>query len=123
MNLVSFALVMTGVFLNAIAQIMLKLGGARLGPQPFAGSPLDIAVRVFSQWPYLVGFGCYAISLVVWIVALTRVPVSIAYPMLSVGYVLNALIARFWLGETVSTGAWSGIALICVGVTLIARSH
>ncbi len=56
-----------------------------------------------------------------WIVALSRVPVTIAYPMLSIGYIVNALIARFWLGETLSAGGWSGIALICCGVWLIAR--
>ena len=41
--------------------------------------------------------------------------------MLSIGYIVNALIARFWLGETLSAGGWSGIALICCGVWLIAR--
>jgi multidrug transporter EmrE-like cation transporter len=39
----------------------------------------------------------YGVSLVVWIAALTRVPVTVAYPMLSIGYVINALIARYWL--------------------------
>ena len=123
MNLVSFALILTGVLLNAIAQIMLKLGGHRLGPEPFAGSLFDIAVRVLTQWPYLVGFACYGVSLVVWIIALTRVPVTIAYPMLSIGYIVNALLARVWLGETFSSTGWWGIALICVGVTLVARSQ
>ena len=37
------------------------------------------------------GMACYAVSLVVWIMALSRVPVSIAYPMLSIGYVVNAV--------------------------------
>ena len=123
MNAFSFVLILIGVLLNAFAQIMLKLGGHRLGPEPFAGSVLDIALRVLSQWPYLVGFACYGVSLVVWIVALTRVPVTIAYPMLSIGYIINALIARFWLGESLSTGGWLGIALICGGVALIARAQ
>jgi drug/metabolite transporter (DMT)-like permease len=61
------------------------------------------------------------VSLVVWIAALTRVPVTIAYPMLSFGYVINALIARFWLGETLGLNGWLGIALIGAGVALIAR--
>ena len=123
MNLLSFGLILAGVLLNAVAQIMLKLGGHRLGPEPFAGSVIDIGLRVLSQWPYLVGFACYGVSLVIWIVALTRVPVTIAYPMLSIGYIVNALLARYWLGETFSAGGWWGIALICVGVTLVARSQ
>ena len=82
-----------------------------------------MGIQVFSQWPYLVGFSCYAISLVVWILALTRVPVTIAYPMLSLGYIVNALIARVWLGETLSATGWTGMLLICGGVVLLARSH
>jgi multidrug transporter EmrE-like cation transporter len=123
-NALSFTLVLTGVLLNALAQSLLKLGANRLGPDPFAStSLLGTAIRILTDWPYLVGFGCYGVSLVVWIIALTRVPVTIAYPMLSIGYIINALIARFWLGESLSTTGWTGIALICAGVTLIARSH
>lgn len=124
MNAISFALVLAGVLLNAAAQSLLKLGANRLGPDPFASlSWTSIAVRIMSDWPYLLGFGCYGISVIVWIIALTRVPVTIAYPMLSIGYVVNALIARYWLGEELSATGWSGIALIIVGVALVARGH
>ena len=124
MNVTSFALVLTGVLLNAFAQSLLKLGANRLGPDPFAGiAPWEMAFKVLIQWPYLLGFTFYGVSLVVWILALTRVPVTIAYPMLSIGYVVNALVARFWLGESLSVGGWMGIALICGGVALIARTQ
>ncbi|HMN81309.1 MAG TPA: SMR family transporter [Burkholderiaceae bacterium] len=124
MNVASFALVLTGVLLNAFAQSLLKLGANRLGPEPFAGIALwEMAFKVLTQWPYLLGFTFYGVSLVVWILALTRVPVTIAYPMLSIGYIINALVARFWLGESLSVGGWMGIALICGGVVLIARAQ
>jgi multidrug transporter EmrE-like cation transporter len=124
MNALSFALVLSGVILNALAQTLLKLGANRLGPDPFSNTSWwDICLRVLGQWPYLLGFACYGVSLVVWIVALTRVPVTIAYPMLSIGYILNALIARFWLGESLNLAGWAGMALICIGVTLIARGQ
>ena len=59
---------------------------------------------------------------VVWIVALSRVDVSVAYPMLSVGYVVNALLAMWLFGEVVSLQRWLGIGIILVGVTLVART-
>ena len=62
------------------------------------------------------------VSVVVWIVALSRVEVSIAYPMLSLGYVANALLAMWLFGEAVSLQRWVGIAVILVGVALVARS-
>ena len=122
MNALSLALVLTGVVLNALAQTLLKLGTNRLGGMEFTltNGPA-IALKTLTMWPFLLGFACYGVSLVVWIAALSRVPVTVAYPMLSIGYVLNALIARWWLGESLSTGGWAGILLICAGVWLIAR--
>jgi multidrug transporter EmrE-like cation transporter len=73
------------------------------------------------QW-FIAGAACYALSLVVWIVGLSRVPVSMAYPLLSVGYVLNALAAHYLLGEAVTLSRWMGIGLIIAGVFLVARS-
>ena len=58
----------------------------------------------------------------VWIVALSRVEVSVAYPLLSIGYVVNAALAYWLFGEAVSLERWAGIAIILVGVTVVARS-
>jgi len=122
MTPLSLALVLTGVVLNAVAQTLLKHGTNRLGPVGFSLSQaLPVGLRVLGDWPFLLGLACYAVSLVVWIAALTRVPVTVAYPMLSIGYIINALIARFWLGETMGLNGWLGIAFIVLGVTLIAR--
>jgi multidrug transporter EmrE-like cation transporter len=65
---------------------------------------------------------CYGTSLCVWLAALSRAPVSIAYPMLSVGYVVVAFASFVWLGESLSPAKVLGIALICVGVVLVSRS-
>jgi multidrug transporter EmrE-like cation transporter len=59
---------------------------------------------------------------VVWILALSRVPVSVAYPMLSVGYVVNAAAAWFLFGESLSMQKLVGIGFIVIGVFLVARS-
>jgi multidrug transporter EmrE-like cation transporter len=62
------------------------------------------------------------VSVVVWIMALSRVPVSIAYPMLSIGYVINALIAHYWFGEILVMQKALGIGFIIIGVILVANS-
>ena len=56
-----------------------------------------------------------------WLGALSRVPVSVAYPMLSIGYVVNAFAAAVLFGEALSVGKLAGIALICAGVFMLAR--
>jgi drug/metabolite transporter (DMT)-like permease len=61
------------------------------------------------------------VSLVTWIIGLSRVPVSIAYPLLSLGYIINAIAAHYLFGEAVTTMRWAGIGFVIIGVFLIAR--
>jgi multidrug transporter EmrE-like cation transporter len=65
---------------------------------------------------------CYAVSVVFWILALSRVDVSIAYPMLSIGYVVNALAAWLLFSEQLNAARVTGIGVIILGVWLVARS-
>lgn len=122
MKAADLAIVLSGVLLNAVAQLLLKSGAGAVGP--IAGwAALRGALPTLARHPgVLGGLVCYAVSVVVWIVALSRVDVSVAYPLLSVGYVVNALLAMWLFGEAVSAQRWLGIAIILVGVTLVARS-
>ncbi|HSS06506.1 MAG TPA: SMR family transporter [Rhodanobacteraceae bacterium] len=118
-----FALVLTGVLLNAIAQLLLKAGaGALADVELRASNAAAIASRVIFNVPILAGLVCYALSVVVWILALARVEVSVAYPMLSLGYVVNALAAWWLFNESLSGARIAGIGIILVGVWLVARS-
>ena len=73
--------------------------------------------------PYIAGgLACYVVSVVVWILALSRVPVSVAYPMLSMGYIVNAILAYYLFGEALAMQKVVGIGFIVVGVFLVARS-
>ena len=123
MNLVSFALVFTGVMLNAAAQLMLKAGVRHMGVIQLSPATIFSAGLKLALEPYILGgLCCYAISVVVWILALSRVQVSIAYPMLSLGYVVTAFAAWAFMGEAVGAMRMTGIAVIIVGVYLVARS-
>ena len=123
MNPLTFSLVMIGVALNAAAQLLLKAGTNRVGEFSFA---LENIVPVGSRLalsPFILGgLACYVVSVVVWILALSRVPVSVAYPMLSVGYVVNAVAAWLLFGESLGVQKLIGIGFIVIGVFLVARS-
>ena len=119
----SFALILTGVLLNAAAQLLLKAGTNTLGViTPNLTNSLVLVSTIATNPHFLGGFACYGISVLVWIMALSRVPVSIAYPMLSIGYVVNAIAAWYLFGEMLSSGRWLGIGFILIGVYLLARS-
>ena len=123
MTAVSFGLIAAGVLLNTFAQLLLKAGANSIGRFEFAlAHALEIGLK-FVVNPYILGgMACYAVSLVVWLMALSRVEVSVAYPMLSVGFALNAVLAWWLLGEPVTPQRLAGIAIIIVGVTIVARS-
>ncbi len=123
MTAAAFAFLMTGVLLNAVAQLLLKAGTNALGVITLDGSNwLPTLLRMATQGHFIAGAACYVASIFVWILGLSRVPVSIAYPMLSVGYILNAIAAHYLLGEAVTATRWAGIGFIVVGVWLVARS-
>ena len=123
MTWAAFGLVLTGVLLNAIAQLALKAsvsdtGIISLDLQSLLTSAGSLATNL---WLWL-GLICYAISVVVWILALSRVDVSIAYPMLSIGYIVNAVAAWHLFDEPMNLGKVVGIGIIIVGVYILARS-
>lgn len=123
MSLSAFALILTGVLLNAVAQLALKASVNGMGAIELSmGNIMPVTLRLATEpWLWL-GLFCYGISVIVWILALSRVDVSIAYPMLSIGYVVNAFAAWALFGEMLSAGRVTGIGIIIVGVYVLARS-
>jgi multidrug transporter EmrE-like cation transporter len=123
MTLATFALIITGVMLNAAAQLLLKAGVQPLGALSVGlHNLLPTTLAVLKQWPIIAGLSCYVVSVGVWIVGLSRVEVSLAYPMLSLGYVVNALAAWWLFGEALGPMRWGGMMLILAGVLVMSRS-
>ena len=123
MTFVSFSLILFGVLLNAAAQLLLKAGTNAVGHFEFhLDNVLPIGLKLAFEPHILGGLSCYVVSVVVWIMALSRVPVSVAYPMLSIGYIVNAFAAYYLFNEPLAGQKLLGIAFIVIGVWLVARS-
>ncbi|MEO8343870.1 MAG: SMR family transporter [Gallionella sp.] len=123
MNLISFALIFTGVMLNAAAQILMKAGTNAIGHFEFsAENILPIGLKLATEWHIVVALCCYALSVIIWILALSRVPVSIAFPLLSMAYIVTAVAAWYLLGEALSLTKVAGIVVIILGVIIISRA-
>ena len=119
----TFGFIFTGIVLNALAQLLLKAGTNAVGAIHLdSGNLLPTAIKLATQLPILGGVACYLASLVVWIIGLSRVDVTIAYPLLSLGYILNAVGSWYFLGETLSAQRMLAVGVIIVGVALLARS-
>ena len=117
-----FTFALIGVALNTAAQLFLKATTNRVGELSLAKPLLTTALSIGSVPAFYAGMACYAVSIVVWLLALSRLPVSVAYPLLSVGYVFNALLAYALFDESLSMQKFVGIAFIIIGVVIVARS-
>ena len=124
MSWVTWVLILTGVGLNAAAQLLLKVATKPLAHfNEFNTDILSSSIVILLRSvPFWTGMLCYAASVCVWVAALSKAPVSTAYPMLSLGYVVVAAVSVAWLGETLTPAKMLGIALICTGVVLVSRN-
>lgn len=123
MKITVLPLVLMGVILNAMAQILLKAGMNRIGEFDFAWNKFFSIGYQAALNPFILsGLFAYVISVVVWLMVLSRVEVSVAYPMISLGYVINAIFAYYLFGESLTIERLTGIFIILLGVYIVARS-
>jgi multidrug transporter EmrE-like cation transporter len=124
MKPITFSLLFCGVGLNAAGQLLLKAGVSKLGPAGLRLGPslLALIARVGKQPRILSGLGCYVLSTLLWILVLSRMDVMVAYPMVSIGYVLNAFLAWEFLGESLTMARLVGIAVIAAGALILIRT-
>lgn len=119
-----FALILLGVLLNASAQLLLKAGMIQIGQFEFSlANALPIGLQVMGNIPIIIGLSFYVLSVGIWLLVLSRVPVSFAYPMLSIGYIVNALAAFYLFGEPLTSVRVLGIFIIIAGVYLVAQGN
>ncbi|MFZ1180675.1 MAG: EamA family transporter [Herbaspirillum sp.] len=123
MNITTFGFIFAGICLNAAAQLLLKAGTNAVGAIHLnTDNWFATGVSLITQLPIIGGLCCYVISVGVWIIGLSRVDVTVAYPLLSLGYIINAIGAWYFLGEAISAQRLLAITVIIAGVILLARS-
>jgi drug/metabolite transporter (DMT)-like permease len=120
---VTIPLVLFSVFLNTVAQLMLKQTMNHIGAFTFTLTNLfPIGMRIAFSPYFIAGMLCYVGSVLVWLCVLSRLEVSVAYPMASLGYISTAIAAYWLLGEDLSFSRIIGIFVIIAGVYLVSRS-
>ena len=85
--------------------------------------PVQTLIKVFSNPNVFVGLSLYVCASVIWLVVLSRVDLSFAYPMMGMSYVFVLFISKYLLKEDVMSFRWLGAVLICTGVVIISRTN
>jgi len=117
----SLALVLCSVIAASTGQLMLK-HGMQLATARARGSGGSLAVAAATTPWVLVGLAVFAISAVVWLAALSRVPLSLAYPFNALGYLVILTASILVLHERANLLTWAGTTLVVSGLVLVVLS-
>jgi drug/metabolite transporter (DMT)-like permease len=118
--LMALATLFVALCLGSLGQVLLKAGINMLGERPPA---LVVIISIFTNLRVFGGFACYALSSLFYIVALSRLPLSFVYPLIALTYVIVAALAWSVLHEPIPGLRVVGLAVIMVGVVIMALSY
>jgi len=118
-QIMRFGLIFSAIFLAAFGQIILKIGMEKNGQMNFA---IGNFIRTFSNPVVLGGLAFYGISLIIWLVVLSREELSFVYPMVAFAYIITTILAVIFLHESVPPLRWFGLSMIIIGIICIAKS-
>ncbi len=118
------SLAVLGVLVATGGQLLLRAGMERVG---YIGAnrvarPVTLAIQVASEPRVVIGLVLFVISAGMWLIVLSRIPLSLAYPFAGLTYVFVTVFSKFFLNENVPAIRWLGLVLIVSGIFLVGRS-
>ena len=119
----SVLLILLSISIAVTGQILLKIGINRIGVVGFGSMKAFTSLfsGIIRSPMVLTGLFLYFISAVIWMVILSTVDLSFAYPFIGLSYVLVLVLSKFILKEEVNPIRWAGTFIITVGVVIISR--
>lgn len=116
-------LILSSVSLNAFAQLFIRKGMLKIGEISFNFEQIvKMVLAVFTNIYLLSGMFSYVLSVILWMIVLSKVNVSLAYPLGSVGYIITTVLAYLFFNEPITFQKVLGIIIICIGVFILTQS-
>ncbi|OAA94422.1 SMR family transporter [Clostridium coskatii] len=115
-------LILISVFLGAIGQVLVKYGAVNLNLNFTIKYLIPSILSILKNSPVMLGIISYGLSFLLWIKVLSKVELSYAYPMVSLGYIITMVFSYFIFKENISFIRILGVAFIMLGVILVSRS-
>ncbi len=119
--MVNYIILAISILLAVAGQLFMKKGMLLFGTFPVSQLPYKLIPMFLNPYVFF-GLACFGASAVFWLVVLSRLPLSLVYPMVSVAYILVAFFAWLLFKEQINLMRGLGIMVIILGVFLISRS-
>jgi len=124
---------MAGSALLLVVSVAFAVGGqlilktamdrvGRIGAGELSGGASQVVGRAAREPRLWLGLVLFGVSALFWLIVLSRVPLSVAYPFVGISYVLVVAFARFALGEHVPALRWIGVAVVACGIVIVGLS-
>ena len=122
MSLLILSFILTSVFLSVVAQILLKHGMSNSNVQTALGlDALNAVITIFTNISVLGGLAAYVSSAGIWLLVLSKIDVSKAYPFVGIGFIGTMMFAHWFLNEPLTMTKVLGTSLVLLGVLLISQ--
>jgi multidrug transporter EmrE-like cation transporter len=109
--------------LGVVGQLVLKYAMSQMGALQLSAGGVPMLIWRMATSPYVIGgLLIYGLGTFFWLIFLSRVPLSYAYPFVSLGIVLGLLSAWGLFHEQVPPLRWVGMLIVCAGVVLVSRT-
>ncbi len=119
----AFVLLFASIFCAICGQLLMKITVIKLDGLDFASGSFAKHFMKLLASPYIYIAMCfYFMSMVIYLIAISHLDLSMAYPMVSISYAIILLCSRLFFGEKVSALRWVGVAIIIAGVFLVSQS-
>lgn len=121
--MINILIIILSIFLGSLGQITLKHGMNTVGRITSADLNRlpELILRVGFNPFILLGLFIFGMSAVVWLVVLSRMNVSVAYPFASLAYFFVLLMSWLFLGEKITVFQVSGVFMIWLGLFIVTR--
>lgn len=123
-NIILF--IISSVSLSAFAQIVLKMGMSNPKVQNdliIAGSLFEKLFIALTNVYVVAGISMYLLSMILWLVVLSKIDVSVAYPFVGLGFIITMVLGFLLLNEQISTMRVMGTILVVCGVLMVSSTQ
>ena len=114
MDIGAYPLLIVAIMIGVAGQLLLKHGMSR-----HPGFRIRNFLTLIRDFSIVGGFSCYAVATLLYFKVLATLELSVAYPTVSLGYVIVIIMSRLLFNERISPGRWVAVITICAGVALV----
>jgi len=122
MTILTLSFILISVSLSVVAQILLKHGMSNSSIQAALNSDaLTAGITIFTNISVVAGLAAYVSSAGIWLLVLSKIDVSKAYPFVGIGFIGTMMFAYWFLNEPLTLTKVVGTLLVLAGVLLISH--